>query len=442
MTTEKKRLTMSDLAALLEAEEKPTSSNVEKTTKKPEKKVVNPPTSEPKRLTMHDMVVLVESGRNLDGTRATKSGVTTKSKPRSLKKILSEEPIKVAQNHSDTNNEMAKLVEAVERSYQTTKTVDTGNNESIEEAQTNKPDSLIEEKDKNINKSTSDTKQIAVQPTKRRTDKDIDVIEECLGAIYKITCNITKKCYIGQAKLVKYKGGKAFRYGPIGRWADHMSDVRQESTEHTIHKAIREHGVENFTLTVLEVTHILDLTKKEGYYINKYQSIEPDGYNMILEISAANEEDRVNIIGPQVYQNIVNSLTQEILDGYHKTITDMINDPDYKRLRSLDGKIIKRVRIAPTVRSSAPRSTKGNKIYKGPIIVVYAMTDLARNALIFRFGGLNESLDESYANALRFARKIKLIPDGKFDDEVPAKIDKYRKDEKYKQDQLDEDEED
>jgi hypothetical protein len=43
---------------------------------------------------------------------------------------------------------------------------------------------------------------------------------------------------------------------------------------------MREYGKENFSFEVIEECALTELNDKEKYYINKYNTMTPNGYNM------------------------------------------------------------------------------------------------------------------------------------------------------------------
>ena len=99
--------------------------------------------------------------------------------------------------------------------------------------------------------------------------------------IYKITCNINDKTYIGATK--KYMGKLMQKWGGHGRWVRHCRDAFIEDRpdyDCELHKAIREYGKDSFTLKILCSCDVEDLDEHEKYYIKKYNSIYPNGYNM------------------------------------------------------------------------------------------------------------------------------------------------------------------
>lgn len=83
--------------------------------------------------------------------------------------------------------------------------------------------------------------------------------------IYKIENLINHKVYIGQSIHIEK------------RWQQHC----QLSSDSVIAKAIQKYGKENFSFQILEECSEQDLDKKELFYIKSYNSLVPNGYNII-----------------------------------------------------------------------------------------------------------------------------------------------------------------
>ena len=85
-----------------------------------------------------------------------------------------------------------------------------------------------------------------------------------MAVIYKATNNLTNKAYIGFTK------GSAER-----RFKTHIREG------HGLHEAIKEYGVCNFTLEILEESDdwLFLVTEREPHYIAMYNTKEPNGYN-------------------------------------------------------------------------------------------------------------------------------------------------------------------
>jgi group I intron endonuclease len=88
--------------------------------------------------------------------------------------------------------------------------------------------------------------------------------------IYKITCNINGKIYIGQTIGSLEK-----------RWKRHTWVCTKRKNTMAITNAIVKYGEENFTIERIDVASTIDeLNDKEIYYISHYNSLSPVGYNL------------------------------------------------------------------------------------------------------------------------------------------------------------------
>lgn len=85
--------------------------------------------------------------------------------------------------------------------------------------------------------------------------------------IYKITNLINGKIYVGQTKL------------DINlRFRQHF---KPSSGCTILVSAIKKYGKENFSVELLEEIEKVDLNSKEKYWINKLNSLTPNGYNIV-----------------------------------------------------------------------------------------------------------------------------------------------------------------
>ena len=141
--------------------------------------------------------------------------------------------------------------------------------------------------------------------------------------IYKITNKLNNKVYIGQSIHI-YR-----------RWSEHC----QPSTTSLIGKAIQKYGKENFIFEILEeVSNVNTLTQKESEYIKLYNSITPNGYN-IIEESETNPSS-YSLYDKQVFCEIVDLIIntditfEEIAKKYNlnkRTITRINNGHTHKQ---------------------------------------------------------------------------------------------------------------
>lgn len=87
-------------------------------------------------------------------------------------------------------------------------------------------------------------------------------------AIYKITNTITNKMYVGQSN------------NPTERWRQHKlrANAGEDKGKSAIHDAMRTYGNENFTFEI--IGWFEDYNEKEKYYIQYYNTLLPNGYNI------------------------------------------------------------------------------------------------------------------------------------------------------------------
>lgn len=85
--------------------------------------------------------------------------------------------------------------------------------------------------------------------------------------IYKIENKINHKVYIGQSQNIER------------RWSNHVSSAGK--MKYKMSQALGEFGVENFSFEVIEECPIELLDEREIYWIKYYNSMVPNGYNMI-----------------------------------------------------------------------------------------------------------------------------------------------------------------
>ena len=141
--------------------------------------------------------------------------------------------------------------------------------------------------------------------------------------IYKIENLVNGKVYIGQSIHIEK------------RWQEHC----QESAQSLIAKAIKKYGKENFSFQVLQETSDLnELNSLETHYIEKYNSLIPNGYNVIL--IDEQQHHQFNKYDYSVFLKIINDIKfsnlsfQEIADLYEIDLSMIyyLNRGDYHNL--------------------------------------------------------------------------------------------------------------
>lgn len=98
--------------------------------------------------------------------------------------------------------------------------------------------------------------------------------------IYKITNLLNDKVYIGQSVHIER------------RFQEHCGS----NVDSYIHNAIQKYGKDNFKFEVIEQCNPKDLDKREEYWIQFYNSLKPNGYNLVLGNNNSNIQTKDSII--------------------------------------------------------------------------------------------------------------------------------------------------
>jgi hypothetical protein len=102
--------------------------------------------------------------------------------------------------------------------------------------------------------------------------------------IYIITNTVNNNIYIGKAVSHILNHKKYRPYGSIGRFKTHISEAfsNKKNQCHYLNNSIRKYGKDSFKVELLEYCNIDDSNDREIYYINKHNSLYPNGYNLKL----------------------------------------------------------------------------------------------------------------------------------------------------------------
>jgi group I intron endonuclease len=113
----------------------------------------------------------------------------------------------------------------------------------------------------------------------RTKQKDLKEKLREFGEIYLVTCVPNGKLYIGQALLLT--GSDLRPYGTYKRWIAHIYEARtNKPTCRYLNNAINKYGPDAFIVEAILTCKIDDMTKYEDYFINKYNTLVPNGYNL------------------------------------------------------------------------------------------------------------------------------------------------------------------
>lgn len=110
-------------------------------------------------------------------------------------------------------------------------------------------------------------------------DKVYRIKAQNYGEIYRIVFP-SGKSYIGQVLLLYGKNKKI--YGSKARFREHVHDSKKENGGNCrlLNYALRKYGKENTVLEVLTTVKIEEMTRYEDYFMNQYNSMAPNGYNL------------------------------------------------------------------------------------------------------------------------------------------------------------------
>lgn len=163
------------------------------------------------------------------------------------------------------------------------------------------------------------------------------------GIVYKATCLINGKIYVGQTVRILAQRIKEHTIGKKGLFA----------------RAIKKYGMLNFVFEVIDTAdNRLDLNEKEILWINKLNSITPNGYNLTVGGEGCNgcvrsEETRLKMSNARrnISEEVRNKLrsaaigrkhTQESKDKmrYAKTGTTASAETKARQSISQSGKIM------------------------------------------------------------------------------------------------------
>ena len=100
------------------------------------------------------------------------------------------------------------------------------------------------------------------------------------GQVYCILNKTNGKKYIGQATC--FTGNNNNKWGTLGRWKSHIREAIKNNEDHCVllNNAIRKYGVDNFEVLTLIKCHLNDLNQYEINFIDKHNSLVPNGYNL------------------------------------------------------------------------------------------------------------------------------------------------------------------
>ena len=194
--------------------------------------------------------------------------------------------------------------------------------------------------------------------------------------IYKISNLQNDKIYVGQA-VSHILNHKRYRpYGREGRFRCHISEALSEKKNqcHYLNNAIRKHGVANFDVELIEYCKIEDANDREIFYIAKYNSLFPNGYNLKN--------------GGTVFTH-----TDESKKRVSNGVVRYYEDKKFARFENIE-------KIDDDIEKYIKPLKKNNVQYGWYVYIDRVKAD---------FGGVHISLDDSKKSAENFIQKLKEI---------------------------------
>jgi REP element-mobilizing transposase RayT len=198
-----------------------------------------------------------------------------------------------------------------------------------------------------------------------------------IGVIYLITGQKPEHKYIGQTKMFrikyssnKYLGNKYKYFDYKGRFKEHLIAARYKPTYH-IDRIIKKYGPENFSVKLVRYCFPNELDDYEVKYIKKFNTLYPNGSNIVLGNPHKNSnKERTSTLLKEYYKNIQVQLQHSLI---HRS-----------KFKDLSDKRIDRIVIKPI---------KENGINK----ILYMYIEYENNeSQRRRYGGKHELWDEAY----------------------------------------------
>jgi group I intron endonuclease len=126
-----------------------------------------------------------------------------------------------------------------------------------------------------------------------------------MAIIYKICNKISGKCYIGETIKDTYS-----------RWRGHINSINRNCGCPALKDAIKKYGIDAFVMSVVIICFDKDRFVYEKEYIEKYNSIVPNGYNILEGGEGGGFKGKKH--------------TQETKDKIKKRLKEKYNNPELR----------------------------------------------------------------------------------------------------------------
>jgi hypothetical protein len=204
-----------------------------------------------------------------------------------------------------------------------------------------------------------------------------------IGVIYLIIGPNLEHKYIGQTKIFRNDSTKTrkFKYfNYIGRFKEHIVAAKYKPTYH-VDKIIQEYKPENFSVKLIKYCYPEELDYYEIKYIKKFNTLHPNGLNIVLGNPHKNNNwERTSTILKKYYSNIEIKQKHSLV---HRS-----------KFKDIDINNIKKILIKPI---------KKNNINK---IVYMYIEFLNLNIIRRRYGGIHEIFNDAYERCKKDSLKL------------------------------------
>jgi hypothetical protein len=238
-----------------------------------------------------------------------------------------------------------------------------------------------------------------------------------VGHIYLITNTVNGKLYVGQTLSHRKNHGKYRPFGYEGRFKDHISEAicntkKKQCTY--LNNGIRHYGKDAFTVSLLYTCKPSELDLAEQTYIESYNSLYPNGYNLTRggKVFKHIETDDISptTLSPPKKRGGCTVRSQETREKMSKSLKAFMADDNTRKLRMertqrqhADAKyeLFNGVKIDMTNLEQYIR-TKTSKV-SGKFVVV-KIGDIKTS-----FTGKYESVDILKTRAIEFLKQVNLF---------------------------------
>lgn len=131
-----------------------------------------------------------------------------------------------------------------------------------------------------------------------------------MGIIYKIFNEVNDKVYIGQTRQPLKR-----------RWEHHL--FLADNGDAVLYRAMRKHGKDNFHIELVEEIDNDLLNEREIYWIDKFNSFAPNGYNSTLGGDGVTTYNHKEII--DYYLNVANNNMTKTAQYFECNIQTVMN---------------------------------------------------------------------------------------------------------------------